>query len=206
MPYTTIPTVVTGDIIPASYGNLLKGDLDYHQAFLDGTGSGTIVTLNGCELRVGKSVPGGDPGVIADTLSIFTNKSNADHEIVFFNDTTSPSAGALEFAFWQRAYSTTAMTLGITNDGKLTGKGFYDSGELSMAASATTSPAHGLGAKPRFVFGYWSATTGEVAGTAATGSIGLPGATVSLTSVSSTTIVVQNTAGATRYARVLALL
>lgn len=206
MAWTAIPTAVTGSVVTAAYGNIIKGDLDYHQAFLDGTGTGTIVTLTGCEVRMGKSVPSGDPGAIADTLSVFTNKSNGDHEVVFFNDNTSPTPGALEFAFWQRAYSTTAMTLGITNDGKLTGKGFYSSGEFSVASAGVGTVSHGLSARPRFVWGFHASATG----TEDSKQTPLVGAgiasSVTLGTVSSTQISVSNGMGATRYVHVYAIL
>lgn len=160
--------------------------------------------LVGAEFRTGVSVPSGDPGAVADTLSIFTNKSNADHEVVFFNNNTSPTAGALEFAFWQRAYATTAMTLGINNDGKLTGKGFYDSGQFSMAGGAgsnvTLNPSFPVGVEgPRFVWGLYGATNVTV-----NAPIGI-GGNLSLSGVTSGTITVTKAGAAAAFGHVWAI-
>lgn len=193
MAWSTPYTATAGTILTAATWNVyVRDDLSYLKGLLDGTGGAVTVRVPSTLELVGDAnfnlnIGGGNPILQFDSgpdSFAYIRASNFFQWIV---------AGGLKMQ--------------LDSAGKLTGAGFYDSGELSLAASASSSPSHGLGAKPRFVWGYLSTVSGEVAGTAATAILtGTGTATIFISTVSSTTIVVQNTAGATRYARVLAML
>jgi hypothetical protein len=102
--------------------------------------------------------------------------------------------------------------LTVDANGKLGGRGFYDSGAVTIADTATQAFTHGLGARPRFVWGWSSSvSTAALADTSTTGVNTIvpdPNATtqVHFTTATNTVISVRNVTGVTRYARVFAML
>lgn len=194
MPYVTIPTVVTGDIIPASHGNLLKANLDYHQGLLDGTGGAVTVTVPSAL-------------AIANDAAFVAYKPGATTPAFQF-DTG-------DYMYYDRTANTwnfdigSGIVLSFPASGKLTGTGFYSSGEFSVANNVSANVSHGLPARPRFVFGFYNTASGTEnaksipiwpSGTLLTNN-------VRISAVTSTQISVSNDAtGATIYAWVYAIL
>lgn len=95
----------------------------------------------------------------------------------------------------------------IATTGKLTGAGFYDSANFTIAGGATGTLTHGLGAKARFVIGYHDNASGSptlvdmpIAGFDA------PAGARRFTSCGAATIAVLNGGGSTIIARVFAML
>lgn len=192
MPYTTIPTVVTGDIIPASHGNLLKANLDYHQGLLDGTGGAVTVTVPST-LRIANDAQW------SLGLSVSNPLLNFD---------------ANDFMYFDRSGNQLVLQVGASNfplilasTGKLTGAGFYSSGEVSVTNANSTTVSHGLPARPRSVLGFASTSTGsEDAKTIPFGGGWNTNDTIRVTSVTSTQITVRNDDGGTRFLHIYARL
>lgn len=187
MAYSTPFTATAGAVLTAAIWNVIRDDLNYHQGLLDGTGSGTVTVpgdlqaQNDAHFRMTKI--GGFPYLEFDT----------NDQIAF--DRTSN--------IWYFFINSVAM-LNFTSDGKLQGKGFYDSGEVSTLNGGNGAVNHGLGARPRVVFLYYS-TTGS--GTADSKTLlARPGGSVDLNGVTSTQITWHNGFGSTIWANAYAIL
>jgi hypothetical protein len=104
-----------------------------------------------------------------------------------------------------------AEKLRVDSIGQLTGAGFFDSGALTIADTATSALAHGLAYRPRFVWGWCSSvSTAALDGTSAAGVNPIvpdvnAASTVHFTTATGTHISVRNISGGTRYARVFAM-
>lgn len=99
--------------------------------------------------------------------------------------------------------------LDLDASGKLTGKGFYDSGEVSIASGLIATVSHGLAARPRFVacFAHTATGTADSKTRPATpqGEGTLPANAV-ISTVTSTQIQVTNGTASTRFINIYAML
>src|SRR5688500_13540532 len=143
VPITWVANVTA--ITAARLNTDLRDNLNYLKGLLDGTGSDTVnvpstLVINN-DILYHLQVNGGNPRILVDTGDLFAF-------IRASNDWRFITGGA--------------DTLTISGAGKLTGTGFYDSGATAIGTSTTVDVAHGLGARPRFVFGYWT-TAGAAA-------------------------------------------
>lgn len=188
MAWTAPATAVTGDIIPASFWNTYGRDnLAYLKGLLDGTGSDSVI-LPG-QLRVN-----GD--------SNFVVYKNAPYTIVQFDSGDDVLYDRTNNLYLFRVGGVVKWQL--DGNGKQTGAGFYDSGEVSVSAGSTQGFSHGLGARPRFIAVYFG-TAGSMNNIATPAFISV-GATVRFSAVDTTTISVVNNHGSTWTVRVFAML
>lgn len=102
---------------------------------------------------------------------------------------------------WQLNIAST-LVLQADGNGSLTGKGFYASSEVAIANGAGANFAHGLGARPRFVMGWYHSSTGGPYTLPVTPGPGFQsgtGSNIWIDSCDATNIHVQNAIGATEY-------
>lgn len=97
-----------------------------------------------------------------------------------------------------------AEKLRLASTGKLTGAGFYDSGEVTVTSGSTQGFTHGLGAQPRFLAVYFG-SAGSTTNVATPAFLSV-GATVRYGANDSTTISVTNNHGSSWVVRVYAML
>lgn len=97
-----------------------------------------------------------------------------------------------------------AVKLNLASTGKLTGAGFYDSGEVTVTSGSSQGFTHGLGAQPRFLAVYFG-SAGSTTNIATPAFISV-GATVRYSANDSTTISVTNNHGSSWVVRVYAML
>lgn len=127
--------------------------------------------------------------------------------------TITPANNGTQVKGWDNVTLTTSnggagKYVRVDSAGKLIGSGFYESGITAISTGVSATFAHGLGAQPRFVWGY----TGNI-GTAVSvpiTSYGRIGGTapseVYWGVCDATTLAVANLTGATMYAKVMAML
>lgn len=227
MAFTAPATVVSGSVITSAYGNQqIRDNIAYLKAVQDGTLPGQIPAAALTNPLLMPEVAGG--GYRYGARAVFTSNNGITQVNnncrwtgtgYYVDDLSRPAwlmeigidqlGSTDEFAVYRSPAGTNPCVFGllfrVDGTGKLTGAGFYDSGEFALASGASTTLIHGLGAKPRILGGYLSAVAGEVAGTAPTQLLDAS-TTVSVTGVSSTQITVYNGAAGTRYGRVTAML
>jgi hypothetical protein len=142
MSYAVVPTAVTGDIIPASYGNILRDNDAAFKAVLDGSaqafGSAFYPTTDA--QFYAQSFANG-PGFNFDSGS----------DLLYFHR----SLNTYRFLIANQ------FCLDLDGNGKLTGKGFYDSGELAITSGSAATVSHGLANRPRVVTGFYNTATGN---------------------------------------------
>jgi hypothetical protein len=193
MAWTAPRTWIPGAILAAAQLNTdIRDNLGYLKGLLDGTGSdavtvpSTIAVANDALFILGKT--SGNPLVGFDSTDylLYDRTSNL---FEFF-------VGGVE-------------KLRLDGNGKLTGAGFYSSGEQAITAGNTITVNHGLAARPRFVGGFFINSSGVE--NAKTSPIlvsydnGWTNAVI-ITSVTSTQISIKNALGVTEYAHVYAQL
>lgn len=184
---------LTTAITAAALNTDLRDNLNYLKGLLDGTGS-TDVTVP-ADLYVANDA---NFGLQKSTNPRLLFDSGPD-EIAY--DRTN-NLYAIKVAG--------ANALTIDSTGKLTGAGFYDSGAVSIAAGVSTDFSHGLGARPRFVRG-WFSTVGSAdladGSTAQTPNILVGGSAADVRFSYSTNTVsrVTNGLGVTAWVRVFAM-
>jgi hypothetical protein len=197
MPFTAPRTWVANvtAITAAALNTDLRDNLNYLKGLVDGTGGAVTVTVpyqlavaNDGNFRLWTDAFG--PHITLDT----DDKLHYDRA----NNT---------FAWYIGA----ALKLSLNTYGELKGAGFYDSGALTIADTATSNLSHGLAFRPRFVFGYYtSVSVAPLDGDSTTGINPIVAdvtatSVVHFTTISATTISVRNLTGGTRYARVYAM-
>lgn len=109
------------------------------------------------------------PSAAVGALGVNWNHSAAGGEVNLYNTYNTPSGTA--FDFWAYNGTTWLQLLILSLAGKLTGKGFYDSGEVTLANGGIVTLTHGLGARPRYYAGVYNTvagTTGDASTTAMT--------------------------------------
>lgn len=182
MAYTAVITVVTGDIIPASYGNTyLRDNMAYLKSLLDGTGGAVTVTV---------------PNALRITNDSFFGLRNPGGGPLFEVDSG-------DYFYFDRATNTFQWVVGsvqkflLDSNGKLTGAGFYSSGEVAVATGGSVAVNHGLGARPRFV---------QVWGSTASGAENSKTTPYSVGSATSTQLTFAQNTGVTLYINFYAML
>jgi len=214
MPWSAPATVVTGDIITAAWGNTyVRDNTAYLMGLLDGTGSGPIIVPGA--VRTGNR--GTAWGRSATQTVLAHNTADVGNRL----NTGSPGAliqinedGSVQFyAFPAGANPIATFNLLLQMDaaGKLTGVGYYSSGEVSIANATTSTLSHGLSGRPRLVAGYYNSASTSEDGKAFPIMVGESGMATTFSGlvikrVSNTQIDVENRAGATRYAHIYAIL
>lgn len=113
---------------------------------------GTLSVQGAITTLANSGAPTGGP----ESLVISGNKSGGSAEVNFYNTFNAAGAG---FDFWVFSGGAFAQALALATTGKLTGKGFYDSGIFSLVNGASTLLNHGLGARPRFYAGVYDTTS-----------------------------------------------
>lgn len=192
MAWVSPRTWVASAILTAAQLNTdVRDNLNYLKGLLDGTGSDAV------------TVPG-VLNIMADSLFSFQKTSGDPIWVMDAND----------WLQWQRASNALRLVIGavekfaIDGNGKLTGAGFFDSGEVSIAATGYLSVPHGLPARPRFV----SAWGGLSSGTANSKTLPfghstqIPANELTINDVDATRVYLYNGYGATRYANVYCIL
>lgn len=175
----------------------LRDNLNYLKGLLDGTGSGNVTVPDSLfidnDANFALSFPGaGLPQITFDTGSDYLRYSRATNQVIF------AIGGALPLFF--------------DATGKLSGTGFYASGAASLASAGTASLTHGLGARPRFVWGWFNTTSlAAAADTSSTANFTIrddqtPGTTVYWFDCTNTTLRITNNTGVTAYYTVYAML
>jgi hypothetical protein len=179
MGYSAVPTAVTGSVVTAAYGNILRDNDAAFKAILDGTAQALGTSFS----------PTTDTGYHLDLVS-------GDPRIIF--DTN-------DYEWYLRSTNVWTIVIGgnsvITLDanGKITGKGFYDSGEVAVTNGSAITVSHGLSARPRFYSIFKATATGSA------DSKTIVGTNPALTTVSSTQLITTNNSdGATRYCNLYA--
>jgi hypothetical protein len=233
MSYAVVPTAVTGDIIPASYGNILRDNDAAFKAVLDGSaqafGSAFYPTT---DANLNLQMSGGNPLLVVDTNDYlrFTRSTNLLEWLIasavkfsVASDGTVTVAGDANFNLqvfgsepyiildsgdylrYLRSTNTlgfyvgSAQKLACDANGKLTGAGFYDSGEVAVTNGSAITVSHGLSARPRFVKIYKATASGTA------DSKTIPDSPA-IATVSNTQIITSNNAdGATRYCNLYAM-
>jgi hypothetical protein len=139
--WTTPFTATAGVVLTAAIWNAsVRDDVNADHAVLSGTAQafGTVfypTTDTGYHL----DLVSGDPQAIWDTS---------------------------DYMWYLRSTNVWTIVIGgnsvitIDANGKITGKGFYSSGEVAITTGSNANFAHGLGARPRVVSGFSSATSG----------------------------------------------
>jgi hypothetical protein len=187
--WTSPKTWSVAEKVTAALMNLhLRDNLLYLKGLLDGSGSdqvrvpSSLVVLNDSNFYVGNTSTTDRFGMGVDTNDWwdFDRVANTFRWII---------GGGL------------ALTL--DSGGKLSGAGFYDSGEVSVSAGSTQGFAHGLGAQPRFLAVYFG-TAGSTTNIATPAFLSV-GATVRYSANSNTTISVTNNHGSAWTVRVFAM-
>lgn len=143
------------------------------------------------------------PTTVDSKVYIGWNWGNGTRDGTFFINDSGP------FYVYNKNGTTPVLILSVDATGKVGGKGFYDSGEIAIGPNGSALLAHGLGKRPRFVFGYQSATAGNVGNDINTVAMATPysGTAIYLQQADATNIVVVNgSSGFTNYARVFAML
>jgi hypothetical protein len=180
MAYTAVPTAVTGSVVTAAYGNILRDNDAAFKAILDGSalGFGSAFAPTSTS-NFTLSIISGDPYLTFDTGDVLAyNRTNNQWLFV------SGGIGSLTID-------------GAT--GKLTGAGFYDSGEVAVTNGSAITVSHGLSARPRFVKIYKATASGTA------DSKTIPDSPA-IATVSNTQIITSNNAdGATRYCNLYAM-
>jgi hypothetical protein len=167
-------------ITAAALNTDLRDNLNYLKGLLDGTGSDTVTvpgTLVVDDANYSLLMSGGTlPAINVDTGG----------DIWFYNRPIN--------TYTWRVAGLDVLT--VDANGKLGGRGFYDSGAVTIADTATQAFTHGLGARAD------TSTTGVNT------IVPDPNATtqVHFTTATNTVISVRNVTGVTRYARVFAML
>lgn len=196
MAWTTPSTIVTGDTIVASWANTyVRDNTAYLKGLLDGTGGAVGVTVpnkltfyNDAQFYADATAyPGTNPRLNFDTNDYFYYYRSGD-----------------QFA-WVIA---TINALTIDGNGKLTGAGFFDSGEVSISATSYLTVNHGLPARPRFVAAWGSTGSGGADGKTLPFGMNtqIPANELTINDVNSTRVYLYNGYGATRYANVYCML
>lgn len=148
MPWTSPKTWVVGAILTAAELNTnVRDNLNYLKGLLDGTGTdavrfppATVRFYNDTNFWL--SMIAGNPFLAWDADDYLQYDRTNNH---------------LNF------HIATALKLRVDANGKLTGAGFFDSGEFSRAPGGAASKInHGLAARPRLVIGIQSTVSGVV--------------------------------------------
>lgn len=193
MPWSVPATVVTGDIITAAWGNTyVRDNPAYLMSLLNGTGGAITVTVPD---RLQVSNDGNFALYKLAGGPIFVFDSN---DYIYFDRASN---------YWQFVIDGLQKYL-LDSNGKITGAGFYDSGNVTITAGASQTFTHGLGAQPRFVGGVHDngAGAGSVIYTLHP-SLYAPGtASVRWDQVNASSLLVNNNTAASRIVRVWAML
>lgn len=138
MAWVAIPSAVSGAVATSAYVNTyLKGDLDALHSVLDGTAQAFGSTLYPTsDARFALKAQYG-------TLGGATIDFDTGDYLLF-------EANVNEYRFLVGG----ATKLVIDGNGKLTGAGFYDSGDVTVTGGSGVTLSHGLGGRPRSVTGY----------------------------------------------------
>lgn len=183
MPYTTPPAKVAGDLLTADNWNThLRANLEYFRALLNGSGSEKLPTL----FFLGSLGVKEDYYEGAYTRGVASNvlydKTGQYWEVYLNGDTPGSSSPRLR--------------LDAAN-GKLSGKGFFSSGEITVGEFVAVNVAHGLGARPRFVMAYYSLTAGGEKDRVAVPNYPATSSSMQIQQVNATNIVLYNNGAAT---------
>jgi hypothetical protein len=190
MPFGAPFTATAGAVLTSAIWNIVRDDLNYHQGLLDGTGGAVTVTTP-------------DRFQVAADNNFALYKSGT--AIVNLWDTG-------DALVYQRSTNVWSIQIGgadkllLDANGKLTGAGFYDSGEVALATGASTNLSHGLTARPRVVIGWFNTASGVP--DSKTGPVPLAVSTTVpyISAATGTVVSVTNPTAGTRYVQIYAIL
>lgn len=210
MSWSTPATAVTGDVIPASFWNTNGRDnLNYLKGLLSGSATdpvtlAALLTLNagvvaagGVGLASGANFGNTPPPASDSRVYIGWNITNGGRDGAIVVNDTGP------LLIYSKPGGVLTAILSIGTDGKLTGKGFYDSGEFVVTTNSSVTLNHGLGGQPRRLLGYHGG--GTPTNTMRMNALGISGE-VGISSATVTQIVVVNNTALSTNARVFAQL
>lgn len=184
MAWTAPITYVSGAVATAAGMNTyVKDDLAYLKTVVDGTTPATALEIADANFKIYNN---------AGVFMLIQFDTGTDD---FYYDRTNN-------LFYWRIGGVNKLSLDGT--GKLTGAGFYSSGETSITNGNSATLAHGLGARPRFVAGFHLGTTGTEDAKVVPVVLGSTASVVGTLNVDATNIIVANNFGATRFVHIYA--
>lgn len=192
MAWTTPKTWAVREKVTAALMNThLRDNLAWLRGMLDGTGSGTLTTPGNLN--------------VSNDVDFNLQKLSATQPILSFDGNDYIEYNRTANTFILRIAGANKLTL--DTNGLLTGAGFFESTEYSVANGATQNIPHGFTGTPRDVEGRYNTVTGDSGRTRCLAKgYTAPASSCYISEVGATNIVVINNTGATVYVKVWARL